>query len=231
MNYPRLNSQLRRILRTVKDRSQFTEALMLIKRSETEAKEAEAVETEKQIDVRTREVENKVRSLRIWMSPYLSYEASGTSKQSILNSQAGEPLILQEEMVTRTLFSGEALLEMAHGANENVTLFISLGAVEVSIAVPGTAAGASGQYRLSFQMHFSHGADATRKFYFTGYFEDKDANGAIIPIPIPAGIQEIDTTTFKVFDIKYEGASPTTTCKIVYLQLHRHYAPPPSSGT
>lgn len=204
---------------------------MLVKRSETEAKEAEAIETEKQIDTKTQAVENKVRSLRIWMSPYLSYEASGTSKQSILNSQAGEPLILPEEMVTRTLFSGEALLEMAHGANENVTLFISLGAVEISLLIPGTSAGASGQYRLSFQMHFSHGDDATRKIYFTGYFEDKDANGAIIPIPIPTGIQEIDTTTFKVFDIKYEGASPTTTCKIVYLQLHRHYAPPPSSGT
>jgi hypothetical protein len=224
MEYAKLNNKILKILKPVKNRAQIAAAMMLFKQSENVSSAKETIYTEKVVS-------EKSKSLRLWMSPYLSSIVSGASKQSVLNSQGGEPRLEPEEMLPGTVYQGEVLLIMNHDIDEDYSLFIALGAVEVQISIAGTSTGMSDQYRLFFNIHFSHGDADARKFYFTGYFEDKDPDGKIIQIPVSAVQQEIDTTSYKTLDILYQGASVTTSCQIRNFTLHKYEALPPSVGS
>lgn len=223
MEYAKLNNKIRSILKPVKNSAQIASAIMLLKQSENKSIEKENVRTEKLL-------EEKANPLHLWMGPYFTWPFAGSLKSSLVNKQAGSNDLQPEEMAIGTVYIGDAILIMAHGENENYSLFLSVGAQEVQISIAGTPTGMSAQYRLHFQIHFSHGDADSRKFYFTGFFEDKDSGGKIIQIPITSVMQTIDATTAKEFDIKFKGTSLTTSCKIISLTLFRYSATSPLQG-
>ena len=220
MEYAKLNTKILKLLKPVKHRAQLAAAIMLLKQSENKAVEAESVRTDKVVEERT-------SLLHLWMGPYFALNTAGSLKVNLINKQAGTKRMEPEDMAPGTVYLGEAILVMSHGADEDYNLYLSVGSQEVQISIAGTSTGMSDQYHLSFQIHFSHGEDGTRKFYFSGYFEDKDSAGHITQIPISAVMQTIDASTFKNFDLKYQGASLTTSCQIRSLTLFRYAAPLP----
>tara|TARA_R110002074_G_scaffold381978_1_gene561370 strand:- start:837 stop:1511 length:675 start_codon:yes stop_codon:yes gene_type:complete len=217
MEYAKLNNKIRSILKPVKNSAQIASAIMLLKQSENKSIEKENVRTEKL-------VEKKANPLYLWMGPYFTWPFAGSLKTSLLNKQGGSNNLQPEDMAIGTVFIGEAILILAHGENENYSLYLSVGAQEVQISIAGTPTGMSAQYRLHFQIHFSHGDADSRKFYFTGFFEDKDSDGKIIQIPITSVMQTIDATSAKEFDIKFKGTSLSTSCKIIALTLFKYTA-------
>ena len=220
MEYAKLNNKIRSILKPVKNSAQIASAIMLLKQSENKSIEKENVRTEKL-------VEEKANPLHLWMGPYFTWPITGSLKTSLLNKQGGSKKLHPEDMAIGTVFIGEAILIMAHGENENYSLYLSVGSQEVQISIAGTPTGMSAQYRLHFQIHFSHGDADSRKFYFAGFFEDKDSAGQITQIPISSVMQTIDATSFKEFDFKYKGSSLTTFCEIRSFTLFRYNAPDP----